>query len=1007
MKIIVKPHDIQISETDTVNEGEYNITQLNFQFSQEYTDDLVKKALFTDSKNKSYEILIIDNTCKIPSEVLLNQQPVLLGVYAYKITDSELVLRYSPSPVIFPVIDGSYRQNSVPSEEITPSQFEQYQQALQNGLTEVNAKLQEVINTSETLEKNGTYAKEQGDYAKETTDELVSKVENGDFNGATFTPSVDAEGNISWSNDKGLDNPQTQNIKGEKGDTGEPFTISKTYPSVEEMNVDFDNMNVGDYVMIASSVEDEDNAKLYVKTDTEWTFITDFSGAVGIKGEKGDIGPQGPQGVPGKDGVGITTITSGQSTVEEDKTVTPVTVNKTDGSSQTFNVESKNGLDGQNGQDGITPTIGENGNWYLGDTDTGKPSRGEVGPTPDLTDYVKNTDYPTNTTGGVVKNYINGFQVSGTGNPNTTVYSAEQYDTIGDYYFIGKGTLENAKDKIVGSSTPVQTLNTNLDNLVTKNTASGEIVSIDDALAYKTFDVKVDGSSEQETTIGKNLLPYPYPNSSKTNAGITFTVNDDGTVTVDGTSTAFTSFQIYGSSSIGGGVNIPGNYVSGGTDKVQVGVFRNNGDNTYSELANNKGGFTEIDKSSYTDGYVEIRINQGITVNNAIIRPMLSNEANIDWEPYTGGQPSPNPDYPQEITTLTFDKITRCGKNLYKLRDYEGTVTGMNLKIENQILSLDGTSNNTWFSIGNVSNQNNIPRLKKDEDYTVTFISTFNKDLNCTLWNDVGKVIIQGVQCNPVKDNSKSSFTFKCSYDEILTNFRIAFAGFTVGEEVQGTMQIMIEQGSQATDYEPYQGQTYDIDLQGNEMVEIPNGVKDELVIDKEGNVSLVKNVGKIVLDGSDDENWFVLNFAPRPLFDIRITDILSLSDPSIKNPTLCTNFISYSPNDIWMTNITGICVVQDSNTIRIGFKDNPYQTSEEFKNWLSTHNTTIYYQLEEPKTIPLGTLSELITTLNGTNNIFINGNIPTTISITYALDIKKYIDNKLAEIASAMIEEG
>ena len=35
---------------------------------------------------------------------------------------------------------------------------------------------------------------------------------------------------------------------------------------------------------------------------------------------------------------------------------------------------------GKDGKDGITPTIGENGNWYLGDEDTGKPSRGTVGP---------------------------------------------------------------------------------------------------------------------------------------------------------------------------------------------------------------------------------------------------------------------------------------------------------------------------------------------------------------------------------------------------------------------------------------------------------------------------------------------------------------------------------------------------------------------------------------------------------------------------------------------------
>ena len=36
------------------------------------------------------------------------------------------------------------------------------------------------------------------------------------------------------------------------------------------------------------------------------------------------------------------------------------------------------------GKDGITPTIGSNGNWYIGDTDTGKPSRGEDGEVPDI-----------------------------------------------------------------------------------------------------------------------------------------------------------------------------------------------------------------------------------------------------------------------------------------------------------------------------------------------------------------------------------------------------------------------------------------------------------------------------------------------------------------------------------------------------------------------------------------------------------------------------------------------
>ena len=37
------------------------------------------------------------------------------------------------------------------------------------------------------------------------------------------------------------------------------------------------------------------------------------------------------------------------------------------------------GPKGDPGKDGITPTIGPNGNWYLGTEDTGKPSRGAIG----------------------------------------------------------------------------------------------------------------------------------------------------------------------------------------------------------------------------------------------------------------------------------------------------------------------------------------------------------------------------------------------------------------------------------------------------------------------------------------------------------------------------------------------------------------------------------------------------------------------------------------------------
>lgn len=52
---------------------------------------------------------------------------------------------------------------------------------------------------------------------------------------------------------------------------------------------------------------------------------------------------------------------------------------------------------GAPGTDGITPHIGDNGNWYLGTTDTGKPSKGEQGPGSEVFYIDLAGDYPTYT----------------------------------------------------------------------------------------------------------------------------------------------------------------------------------------------------------------------------------------------------------------------------------------------------------------------------------------------------------------------------------------------------------------------------------------------------------------------------------------------------------------------------------------------------------------------------------------------------------------------------------
>ena len=95
---------------------------------------------------------------------------------------------------------------------------------------------------------------------------------------------------------------QKASLKGDKGDTGEGFSIYKTYASIAAMNADAANVPEGKFVIITSTVEEADNAKLFCKNATDFSFITDMSGATGIKGEKGDKGDQGEQGPKGDKG---------------------------------------------------------------------------------------------------------------------------------------------------------------------------------------------------------------------------------------------------------------------------------------------------------------------------------------------------------------------------------------------------------------------------------------------------------------------------------------------------------------------------------------------------------------------------------------------------------------------------------------------------------------------------------------------------------------------------------
>ena len=82
-------------------------------------------------------------------------------------------------------------------------------------------------------------------------------------------------------------------------------------------------------------------------------------------------------GTDGKDGITPTIGKNGNWYLGSTDTGKPS--RGADGTPGATGAPGKDGAPGADGKDGITPTIGKNGNWYLGSIDTGKPSRGAGG----------------------------------------------------------------------------------------------------------------------------------------------------------------------------------------------------------------------------------------------------------------------------------------------------------------------------------------------------------------------------------------------------------------------------------------------------------------------------------------------------------------------------------------------------------------------------------------------------------------------------------------------------
>lgn len=202
---------------------------------------------------------------------------------------------------------------------------------------------------------------------------------------------------------------------------------------------------------------------------------------------------------------------------------------------------------------------------------------------------------------------------------------------------------------------------------------------------------------------------------------------------------------------------------------------------------------------------------------------------------------------------------------------------------------------------------------------------------------------------------------------------------FTLNEDIQAQIYIQVPNGITTTynnikvypmisttpitqtDYEQYKSNSLTINLQGNELCSLPNGVKDEVNITN-GEALLIKRVGKVVLNGS--ESWRKVQIGTTGKYYFTFTP--SCGQQTTNGKLLyCDYFV---PSNTWSEQVVGMWL--DTNMIvkTQGSLDNTEDLTS-FKTWLSTHNVEVLYELAEPETINLGTV-EMPHTYEGVSNI-------------------------------------
>mgnify|MGYP000976479524 CR=1 FL=1 len=387
-------------------------------------------------------------------------------------------------------------------------------------------------------------------------------------------------------------------------------------------------------------------------------------------------------------------------------------------------------------------------------------------------------------------------------------------------------------------------------------TDRGSNLNLKHTVDSKIRGVKLLGDTTQAKFSGKNLLEIK--NSERTINGVKFTPLADGRVMVVGTATANATYPL-NTKTESNAKNIPlsaGVYTINGFDDsvalLQAWYSEEGGETKYSL---NK---IELSKDGVCGAY--LRIKSGKLVNKIFSPQIERGDKATDWEPYVGGQPSPNPDYPQEIKTVSGEQdVLVCGKNLYN----PFTNTSSDFKVaDDGWVSINSTNpNDTSVAFRNF-NWVHIPNIEAGKQYKLCLeikklnISANGRVVVASGHNTNNSQFSEYINITPNNYKSYKEYTLTALDKSNGAGLRF-FVEIPAGGNCDIIFRIsLLNLDDQFINYEPYQGKSYPINLGSLELCKLGD-YQDRIFYDNGWNIE--KRIAKVEIDGSSDE-VFVFN---------------------------------------------------------------------------------------------------------------------------------------------------